>query len=135
MRVPILLQFGKDSRVRIQFRRFDGNQFAVVLNFGTGTIINEFGTINLVDSGSIIKSNSFTDVIVGTSCGSGTTLNVSTNECEADTTELVACNAALMTCSDELLMCRAPPEPTQDDDDDDGDSDDDDSDDDDDDDD
>ena len=48
------------------------------------------------------------------------------NHCVADTTELDACNAALMTCSDELLMCQAPPEPPKHDDDDGGDSDDDD---------
>ena len=79
--------------------------FDTINNFGTinnaGTIINA-GTINnniiatiiLVDGGSIIDLfgvgtiNSDTGAaIVGTSCGSGTTLNEFTNECEADVTQ------------------------------------------------
>ena len=73
--------------------------FDTINNFGTinnaGTINNNIiATIILVDGGSIIDLfgvgtiNSDTGAaIVGTSCGSGTTLNEFTNECEADVTQ------------------------------------------------
>ncbi len=71
-----------------------------IINAGTidnrGTIINDFSkTIILVDGGSItdlfgfgtIINSGFGAAIVGASCGSGTTLSESTNECEADVTQ------------------------------------------------
>jgi len=94
--------------------------FDTINNFGTinnaGTIINA-GTINnniiatiiLVDGGSIINlfgvgtiNNDIGAAIVGAdqvSCGTGTTLNESTNECEADVTpaQLDAALAELVT--------------------------------------
>ena len=69
------------------------NNFGTIIN-DEGTIVNDGGTINLVDGGSITFvgfsatiNNFIGATIVGGSCGSGTTVNESTNECEADVTQ------------------------------------------------